>query len=241
MSHSSEEQTKVRKTKKSAESYLEKFFKEHEMIEKQLDARATNVKEREAELEKRETKFKEERLKFYCEKIREHEMIAKQLEARATNVEECEEELEKREIKFKEERLKFYTEKIRSEREISERRKAVDRLEEEYQREKEDLNRKIVELEKKLNAKKALELALKVFGEAGKVGLKDTMDGEVQHKNKVDVTRHDLNENIDHLQSVNNVLLSKERKSNDELQEARKVLINVSDVTLKLYLCSLKI
>lgn len=102
----------VRKTKKTAESHLEKIFKEHEMIEKQLDARATYVKEREAELEKRETKFKGERLKFYSEKIREHEMIAKQLEARATNVEECEEELEKRETKFKEERLKFYTEKI---------------------------------------------------------------------------------------------------------------------------------
>ncbi|KAH7863961.1 hypothetical protein Vadar_024047 [Vaccinium darrowii] len=220
MSHSSEEQTsekcpdlvyEVRKTKKNAESYLEKFFKEHEMIEKQLDARATNVKEREAELEKRETKFKEERLKFYSEKIREHV----RLDAREISVKEREAALEKRENKFKE-----------KEREISERRKAVDRLEEEHQREKEDTNQKIVELEKKLDAKKALELALKVFGEAGKVGLKETMDGEVQHKNKGDATRHDLNEDIDHLELDNKVLLAKERKSNDELQEARKVLIN---------------
>lgn len=41
-------------------------------------------------------------------------------------------------------------------------------------------------------------------------------------------TLKEKEENLEHLESLNHALLNKERKSNDEVQDARKELINVS-------------
>ncbi|KAF7154112.1 hypothetical protein RHSIM_Rhsim01G0228600 [Rhododendron simsii] len=96
------------------------------------------------------------------------------------------------------------------------------------QREKEDLHRRIVELVKKLDAKQALELALKVIKvsfEDIELGLKDSMDGEEQLNNKLDAMQKDLKDKeqeIEDLEGLNRTLIIRERRSNDELQEARK-------------------
>lgn len=97
--------------------------------------------------------------------------------------------------------------------------------------EKEKLHRKVAELQKKLDSKKALELALKVireFNEDGEVGLKDKMDGEVELQNKkaIHQDKKEKDKYVEHLESLNSILTVKELKSNDELQEARKELIN---------------
>lgn len=78
-------------------------------------------------------------------------------------------------------------------------------------------------------------MALKVireFDKDGEVGLKDKIDGEVELQNKkvIHQYKQEKDKYIEHLESLNSILTVKELKSNDELQEARKELINVSDI-----------
>ncbi|XP_058185667.1 factor of DNA methylation 1-like isoform X1 [Rhododendron vialii] len=131
-------------------------------------------------------------------------------------------------------------------RRITEAQKELEnalRLAGEQKTEKEELHKMVAELQKKLESKKALELALKVireFNEDGEVGLKDKMNGEVGLKKKTGAIHwkqrrkrssrlypsEDKDKYIEHMESLNNILTAKELKSNDELQEARKELIN---------------
>ncbi|KAI8573884.1 hypothetical protein RHMOL_Rhmol01G0310400 [Rhododendron molle] len=114
--------------------------------------------------------------------------------------------------------------------------KKLDSKKAQWRKEKEKLHRRVAELQKKLNYKKALKLALKVireFDEDGQVGLKNKMDGEVELKNETNAIHQDMKEkdkHIEHLESLTSILTAKDRKSNDELQEARKELINVSNI-----------
>ncbi|KAG5552679.1 hypothetical protein RHGRI_010694 [Rhododendron griersonianum] len=109
------------------------------------------------------------------------------------------------------------------------------RLAGERKMEKEELHTRVVELQKKIESKKAPELALKVireFNEDAEVGLMDKMDGEGELKNKMGAIRWDSkvkDKFIEHLASLNKILTAK-LKSNDELQEARKELINVGNI-----------
>ncbi|KAF7152470.1 hypothetical protein RHSIM_Rhsim01G0228900 [Rhododendron simsii] len=117
-------------------------------------------------------------------------------------------------------------------RRFAELHKKLDSKKALWRKEKGDLNRKVDELQKKLNSKKALKLALKVireFDEDGQVGLENKMDGAVELKNETNAIHQDMKEkdkHIEHLESLISILTAKELKSNDELQEARKELIN---------------
>lgn len=56
-------------------------------------------------------------------------------------------------------------------------------------------------------------------------------DGDMEVMEKVEATLKELREkegDLEDLEALNQTLIVKERKSNDELQEARKELINVS-------------
>lgn len=106
-----------------------------------------------------------------------------------------------------------------------------------WQEEKEELHRKIIELEKDLDAKQALELEIKRMKGALDVMNHMKGDEDMEMKKKIDEVEEDLKEKeeeLDHIDSLNQTLIVKDRRTNDELQDARKELINVS------YLKSLK-
>lgn len=63
-------------------------------------------------------------------------------------------------------------------------------------------------------------------------------DGDLEVLKKVEDILKDLKEKeeeLDDLETLNQTLIVRERKSNDELQEARKELVNVSFKLLILY------
>ena len=99
-----------------------------------------------------------------------------------------------------------------------------------FQRQKEELHDKIIKLEKKLDAKQALELEIESLRGSLNV-MKHMGDDDLEVLEKVEAIHKDLREKegeFDDLEALNQTLIVKERKSNDELQDARKELINVS-------------
>lgn len=97
--------------------------------------------------------------------------------------------------------------------------------------EKEKLHKKIIELEKKLDAKQALELEIERMKGALQVMKHMGEDEDLEVKSKMDTIRQELKEKeeeLEVLEDLNQALIVKERKTNDELQEARKELISVS-------------
>ena len=100
-----------------------------------------------------------------------------------------------------------------------------------WQIEKEKLHRKIIELQKKLDARQALELQVQRMRGSIQVMRHMGEDGDVELKKKMDAVEQDLREkeqDLEDLESLSQTLIIKERQSNDELQQARKELINVS-------------
>lgn len=99
------------------------------------------------------------------------------------------------------------------------------------QRQKEELHNRIIQLEKQLDAKQALELEIEQL--RGSVNVMKHMEDEddAEILKKVDVLLSDLREkegNLEDLEALNQTLVVKERNSNDEVQDARKELINAS-------------
>ncbi|XP_050385118.1 protein INVOLVED IN DE NOVO 2 [Argentina anserina] len=103
------------------------------------------------------------------------------------------------------------------------------KLAEDQKREKEELHKKIIKLEKDLDTKQALELQIEQL--RGNVNVVRSMgdDGDAEVLKKVDTMLKDMSEKegeLEDLEALNQTLIVKERKSNDELQDARKELIN---------------
>lgn len=102
------------------------------------------------------------------------------------------------------------------------------KLVEEQKKEKEDALKKILQLEKQLDAKQKLELEIQQL--TGNLNVIKHMGGEEDSglKKKMDEMGEELKDKIgemEHLEALNQALVVKERKSNDELQDARKELI----------------
>lgn len=98
------------------------------------------------------------------------------------------------------------------------------------QREKERLHMQIIELEKKLDAKQALELEIQRLRGAVQVMKHIGNDGDEEAEEKLGAIQDELKEKeeeLEGLEALNQALIVKERKTNDELQDARKELINV--------------
>lgn len=94
------------------------------------------------------------------------------------------------------------------------------------QREKEAALKKILELERDLNAKQKLEMEIEEL--KGKLEVMKHLGDDAAVQNKIKEMNGELEEKIEEMKSVEELyqtLLSKERQSNDELQEARKELI----------------
>lgn len=98
-----------------------------------------------------------------------------------------------------------------------------------WQEEKEKLRRKIIELQKGLDAKQALELEIEQKRGTIQV-MKHMKEENVEVQEKMDTIITEIKEKeeeMDAVEALNQSLIVRERKSNDELQEARKELINV--------------
>ncbi|KAI3748751.1 hypothetical protein L6452_12046 [Arctium lappa] len=167
----------------------------------------------------------------------DHEKIKLQLENQKRELELRGHELEKREVVNENERKKL-SEDIEEntvknsllQMASDEQRKAdesVMKLAEDQKREKEDLHKKIIMLEKQLDAKQAVELEIERL--RGQLNVMKHMgDDDLEVLKKVEDIHKNLREKeeeFDDLESLNQTLVVQERKSNDELQDARKELI----------------
>lgn len=162
----------------------------------------------------------------------EHEKAREYLEARKNVLQEREKELENREARNESEKRMLQHEQEMNERATLEQKYADEKmlkLAEDQRREKEKLHKTIIELEKKLDAKQALELEIEGMKRALQVMKHMGEDGDVEMKKKMDTIKEELKdkeEELEGLELLNQALIVKERKSNDELQEARKELIS---------------
>lgn len=160
------------------------------------------------------------------------EAIEKSHEKSNADLEARRKELQEREALNENELKKLIQLRKMNERAILEQEKAdksMMKLVEEQKLEKEKLHNKILELEKKLDAKQALELEIERL--RGAILVREHMkeDGNADQKKKLDSIKQELEEKVEELEDIedlNQALVIKERKTNDEIQEARKVLIS---------------
>lgn len=154
----------------------------------------------------------------------EHEKTKSQLEDR-------EKELRAREAKNESQKRKLDSEKRMNELALLEQKKADERmlkLVEDQKKEKENLHRRIIELQKKLDEKQRLELEIKQMKGAVEV-MKHMTEEDIEAKKKMESIQEVLKEKeeeLEALDALNQTLIAKERRSNDELQDARKELIS---------------
>ncbi|KAL2935802.1 Factor of DNA methylation 1 [Bienertia sinuspersici] len=170
--------------------------------------------------------------------LAEQEKMNHDLESKKRQLDWRTRELGKREVLTERERQKLEEDRQQNDERNSslqmasaEQKKAdtnVLRLVEEQKREKEEALKKILQLEKELDARQKLQLEIEEL--KGKLEvmkhLGDDDDAAVQRKMK-EMTE-ELEQKIDdmnHLEAMNQTLVTKQRQSNDELQEARNVLI----------------
>lgn len=185
----------IRKMQKNARDHFRKIFNEHEKIKSNLDRQRKELEMRGKELEKRESQNESERRKLIEEK--------KKNEVKNSSLEMATIEQQKADTN-------------------------VLRLAEDQKREKENLHTRILQLEKQLDAKQALELEIERL--KGNLNVMRYMGGDedVEVKERVEAMVKNLEERegeLENLEALNQALIVKERKSNDELQEARKELI----------------
>ncbi|CAL5200158.1 unnamed protein product [Lathyrus oleraceus] len=168
----------------------------------------------------------------YVENVtKDHEKAMLELEARRNELMSREKNLQKRQADNHNERDRLYHEKKNNEMAIAEQQKADNkmmRLAEEHQKEKEKLHKKIHDLERGLDAKQALELEVERLRGAFHV-MNHIGETDLEEKKKLDEIKMDLREKEEELEGVEDLqqtLVILERKTNDELQDARKKLIS---------------
>ncbi|CAI9108601.1 OLC1v1008247C3 [Oldenlandia corymbosa var. corymbosa] len=163
--------------------------------------------------------------------LNEHKRSNLQLEARKQELMMRENDLKQREALTESEKQKLNQQKEMNEKAIQEQQNADDKLlklAEDQKKEKEALHKKIIELESKLDQKQALELeiermrgAVEVMTHMGEVG-----DTEAEKKKKlIEEELQEKQEELDALETVNQTLTIKQRLGNDEVQDARKEMM----------------
>lgn len=99
------------------------------------------------------------------------------------------------------------------------------------QKVKEQLHKRIIELEANLDQKQALQLQIERLRGSVEVMRLMNEEGDLEAKKKLELIQKEIKESeeeLDSLETLNQTLIVTERRTNDELQAARKELINVS-------------
>lgn len=165
----------------------------------------------------------------------EHERTKLMLEAKREELRLYEKGLREREYLNETERRRLYhlkEKKEKNEKAIVEQKKAEEsmmKLAEAHKKEKHQLYQRIIELQKKLDDKQRLELDIERMRGAVEVMRPISDGGDVEAKKKMESLEETLKEkeeDLESLEDLNQALIVKERKTNDELQDARKELIN---------------
>ncbi|XP_031108827.1 protein INVOLVED IN DE NOVO 2 [Ipomoea triloba] len=187
----------IKKIQSNARDHLQRIFNDHEKLKSQLENQKQQLEVRGQELEKREARNESERKKL-SEELEENAVRNSSLSAAAEEQRKADEKMMK--------------------------------LAEDQKRHKEELHSKIIRLEKQLDAKQAAELEIEQL--RGALNVMKHMAGDEDNQeilNKVDGLLKNLREKegeLEDLEALNQTLIVKERKSNDELQDARKELVN---------------
>ncbi|CAA3005157.1 INVOLVED IN DE NOVO 2 [Olea europaea subsp. europaea] len=186
----------IKKIQSGARNHLQKIFNDHEKLKLQLETRKRELELRGQELAKRETHNENERRKL-AEELEENAVKNCSLQAATDEQTKADEKVLK--------------------------------LAEEHKKQKENLHRKIIQLEKQLDAEQAVKLEIEQL--RGKLNVMRHVEGEgnLEVLKKVDSLHTSLREKegeLEDLLALNQTLIVQERNSNDELQDARKELIN---------------
>ncbi|XP_051136179.1 factor of DNA methylation 1-like [Andrographis paniculata] len=170
--------------------------------------------------------------------LQEQETLNSELETKKKRLDSWSKELNKREASTERDRLKLEEERAKNEvknsslQKASEEQKKADnnvlRLVEEHKREKAEALQRVLELERNLGEKQKLEMEIQDI--KGKLDVLKHMGGDDDDavQQKVDKMKEQLKNKVDELEDLeelHNQLFTKERESNDELQEARQALI----------------
>ncbi|XP_030464211.2 factor of DNA methylation 4-like [Syzygium oleosum] len=161
----------------------------------------------------------------------EHDNVTLHLQAQKRKLQQREQELELREFQNEGKRAKLRHDREMVERAFLEQQKVDNnfmRLAEDQKSEKEKLHRKIFELERKLDDKQSLELEIERMRGALQVmkHMEDDEDVDLKQKMKeIEESLKEKEEEMEFNEELSQTLIVKERKTNDELQDARKELI----------------
>ncbi|KAK4263148.1 hypothetical protein QN277_028607 [Acacia crassicarpa] len=185
----------IKKIQTSGKDHFRRIFNDHQKLKLLVESQQLELDLRSQELEKREAHNESERKKLA-------------------------EELEKNEIRNGSLQLAVLEQEKADEN--------VLKLAEDQKRQKEQLHAKIIGLENQLDKKQKLELEIEQL--KGSLSVMEHMkdDGDAEVLDKVEGILKDLREkeqSLKDLDDLNQMLIIRERKSNDELQEARKELI----------------
>ncbi|KAG6600994.1 Protein INVOLVED IN DE NOVO 2, partial [Cucurbita argyrosperma subsp. sororia] len=186
----------IKKIQLGARDHLKKIFNDHEKLKLQLDSQKKEFELRGRELEKREAQNENES-KYLAEEIEKYEVRNSSLQLAELEQQKADEDFMK--------------------------------LADDQKKQKEDLHNRIIRLEKQLDAKQALELEIERLRGTLNVMKHMEDDEDVEVLQKAESILKDLSEKegeLEELDELNQTLIVKQRKSNDELQEARKEIIN---------------
>nr|GEU90434.1 uncharacterized protein [Tanacetum cinerariifolium] len=226
--------TYVIEGKKRQEEEMENRFAETESSLSKLMAENDKLNQHyNDEIKKIESGAREHFQKIF----NDHEKVKQQLEEQKRELERRGQELEQREVVNEHEQKKLFEEIEQNTAKNSllqlasdEQRKAdesVMKLAEDQKREKEELHKKIIALEERLEAKHSVDLEIKRLKGQLNV-MMHIKDGDLEILKQVENVQKELREKEEEredLESLNQTLVVQERKSNVELQDARKELI----------------
>ncbi|KAI4356350.1 hypothetical protein L6164_000379 [Bauhinia variegata] len=203
----------------------DKYYKTSESLNKVMEEKEKVIKAYNNEIQKMQQNTRDHFEKIFTE----HEQVRLHLEAQKKQLENREKELRQRQAESHAEREKLYLEKKMNERARLEQKKAGERvmhLAEEQKEQKEKLRKKVLDLQRKLDAKQKLELGIQRMKGAIEV-MKHMDEDETKKKIElIDLEMKEKEEELEAMEELSQALIIKERKSNDELQDARKELIS---------------
>nr|GLL43004.1 factor of DNA methylation 4-like [Ipomoea trifida] len=164
--------------------------------------------------------------------LSEHERSKQQLDDQREQLKLREDELKQREKLNVNEKRKLDLEKEMNERAILAQKKADDtmmKLADEQKREKEQALEKMIALQRELDRKQALELEIEKLKGSVEVRRHMNEEGDLAAKTELTSIEEELKEKqeeLDEMETLNNELIIKHRRDNDQVQEARKEMIN---------------